>query len=399
MHVSTSRNSFCSTDRLIAEHGIHVFDVIDEDGQPIYWDAIKKGQYDCANILLDYAKNEGMTVTFGGGGEDLLLWAIENAADGVVRFLLEKLTEKYASVEETSELLSKYLYTIGERCPELLADLLRNDEFTIEYARFQVSRTVFDNNKIPKTMITKTIPDNWAEMDGEQGKGLWIEHWGKDPHSIDSTSDAQVMVTAKVFCFNPWVPWKKTNLWPLGLLRQSADLVHVREFISEYFHNLGLPMEVFESKTLMNFIDHMFHAYHPVCQTLIILDAVAALSFTVYSITFEPTDEVEKLRNTRLLILPTASAFLRLHGTFIYRSFERLAITCLFFLWPVSGMDCCRVNTSLIEFALLLVILYDTVGNSNIKLRSLLVSVMCILQWISVFAKSVLPPTESVRAL
>ena len=280
-------------------------------------------------MLLDYAKNEGMTVTFGGGGEDLLLWAIETDSPEIVRFILEKLTEKYASVEETSELLSKYLYTIGERCPELLADLLRNDKFTIEYARFQVSRTVFKNNKIPKTMITKTIPDNWAEMDGERGKGLWIEHWGKDPHSIDSTSDAQVMVTAKVFCFNPWVPWRKKKVSPLGLLRQSADLVNVRNYISEYFHNLGLSVEVFESGTLVNLTDHWFQVYHLRSATLIFLDALAALLYTAVS-GFVLAHESREKNSSVSKILIFVSAFLRFYGVFLCRCFRRLVITCLF---------------------------------------------------------------------
>ena len=158
-------------------------------------------------MLLDYAQNEGIAVTFLKEGEDLLLWAIDNDAYGSVRFILQKLTEKCSSVEETSDLLAKHLRTIAERYPEMLADLLKNDKFTIEYARFQVPKVFLDSkSKIPKTMITKTIPDNWTAMDGEQGKGLWIEHWEEEAHSITRISDAQMTVIAKVFCIGSPVP-------------------------------------------------------------------------------------------------------------------------------------------------------------------------------------------------
>ena len=278
------------TDRIISEHGIDVLDAIVEDGCPIYWDAIRKGQYDCAEMLLDYAKNEGIAVIFQTEGEDLLLWAIESDAYESVRFILDKLTEKYACVEETSDLLAKHLPVIGEKRPDVLADLLRNDKFTIEYASFRMPKVLFDNNsKFAKTMITRTIPDNWEAMDGEQGKGLWIEHWEEEGHSIGSTTDPQITVTAKVFCISRSIP-RKPNAWQ-SFLRRRRNITELTQHLCEYLRNLSLSVEVFESETLLNFIDHWFRVYRFDYQTCIILDGIATLALTIIFMTMKSPSE------------------------------------------------------------------------------------------------------------
>ena len=315
-------------DRLISEHGILVFDVRDENGQPVYWDAIKKGHYDCADMLFAYAKrNEEIPVTFRGEDADLLLWAIENNAHETVRFILEKLTKKCASVEETRDLLTKHLRTIGERCPELLADLLKNDKLTIEYARFQVPKAVFDaKSKIPKTIITTTIRDIWAAMDGEFGKGLWIEHWEEEGYLLGGT-DAQITAIAKVFCIGPSVPQNELNVLMSSFVRRLRCYIRSPEHLCEYLHNLNLPVEVFESEMLANFVDHWFQVFRPVYQIIIILNGVATLAFTIFSLTFGPPNAIGKSGRVLWKSMLSASYLLRLYAALHFWSFRRLATT------------------------------------------------------------------------
>ena len=315
-------------DRLISEHGIRVFDVRDENGQPVYWDAIKKGHYDCADMLFAYAKrNEEIPVTFRGEDADLLLWAIENNAHETVRFILEKLTKKCASVEETRDLLTKHLRTIGERCPELLADLLKNDKFTIEYARFQVPKAVFDaKSKIPKTIITTTTPDSWAAMDGEFGKGLWIEHWEEEGRLLGGT-DAQITAIAKVFCIGPPVPQNKLDVFMTFFVSRLRIIGHPWEHLCEYLHSLNLPVEVFESETLVNFVDHWFQVFRPVYQIIIILNGAATLAFTIFSLTFGPPNEIGKSGRWLWLGMLFASYLLRGYASVYFWYFRRSATT------------------------------------------------------------------------
>ena len=378
--------------RLISEHGIHIFDAVNENGRPVFWEAIRKGQYDCANMLLEYAKDEGIAVTFRREDEDLLSWAIENDAYRSVRFILERLTEKCASVEETRDLLARHLRTIGERCPELLADLLKNDKFTIEYARFQVPKNVLDiNSKIPKTMITRTIPDNWASMDGEQGKRLWIEPWEAEAHPIDNTTDAQITVTAKVFCISPSVPRRNHNVLLSFFMRLHCLVYQRREHLCESLHDLQLPVEVFESETLVNFIDHWFQVFRPVYQASIILDAVATFTFTIFSLMLGPANEIGELRSNLLKWLITASTVLRTCGAIHLRSLQMLAITHHLFFQLVSEMYGCRFGINLIEWVLFMLILRISIDDHHITYCAFLTSVVCVIQWIAVLAKSILP--------
>ena len=295
---------------------------MDENFHPVFWDAIKKGQYDCANMLLHYPRSEGCEETFRRRGGDLLLWAIENDTYESVSFILEKLLEKHVTVGETQKLLSTHLCTIGERRPEMLADLLKNDKFTIEYARFRVPKAVFDiNSKIPKTMITRTIPASlkWEVIDGERGKGLWIKHWEEEGHSIDSTSDAQTSVIAKIFFID----------CPVHLLRNDNTM---GQHLCEYLNNLSMPVEAFESETLKKFIDHWFQVFRPLYQVLRIQDIVATLIFTIFSLTFGPSNEIGKFYSLTWPYMLSVSASLRAVGAYHLGSCRRSATTRLLVL-------------------------------------------------------------------
>ena len=181
-------------------------------------------------------------------------------------------------------------------------------------------------------MITRTIPDNWEAMNGDQGKGLWKEHWEEGVHSIDGTSDPQISVIAKVFCIGSPAPRKKPNTLRSMVSRLLLNIVNCRgEHFCEFLHDLHLSVEIFESKTLVSFIDHWFHVYRHIYQSSIIFDALAALTFTIFTLVFElPNEnEIEESRPARWPYLIYVSTLLRSYGTLYLRSFPRSAITCL----------------------------------------------------------------------
>ena len=201
-------------------------------------------------------------------------------------------------------------------------------------------KVLFDNNsKFAKTMITRTIPDNWAAMDGEQGKGLWIEHWEEEGHSIGSTTDPQITVTAKVFCISRSIP-RKLNAWQ-SFLRRRRNIIEGAQHLCEYLRNLSLSVEVFQSETLLNFIDHWFRVYRSDYQASIIMDGLATLALTIIFMTMTSFIETGESSSTfgekesSLIIqegLIIAYCCLRTTSAAYLRSFRRSAFTCLFIL-------------------------------------------------------------------
>ena len=210
--------SFGRTGRRISEFGTQVFDVTDEEGWPLLWLAIRNCRFDCANTLLAYAKSEKIYVTFRTANRDLLSWAIKNDAYGRVKFILEKLAERCASIEETCDLMASHLCTIGKKCPELLVDLLKNDKLTVEYARFQVPKAAFDNDStLPVAMTTNTMPVSWEGMGADPAKRFWIEYCKQKAGELESESDIHVVVVAKVCCISQWIPWRRQTIMGLSL--------------------------------------------------------------------------------------------------------------------------------------------------------------------------------------
>ena len=57
------------------------------------------------------------------------------------------------------------------------------------------------------------------------------------------------------------------------------------------------------------------------------------------------------------------------------------------------------VSISLIESVLSVLVMYTSISDSFFTYCAFLISLICILQWIAVFSKSISPPTEFVRAL
>ena len=200
--------------------------VVDEYGDLLFWDAIRKRQLDCACKIVDEAKKEGIPVKFRHGNSDLLKWAIEHDADREVRFILEKLAEKYASVEETCYLLETHLQAISEKLPKLISDFLKRDRFTVEYARFPVQRSVFNRTDgLPVAMIVRKRLDSWESMNSQEAKGFWTENCAKRDLNLRDASDMHVTAVAKFFCIGQNTNCRKTRSHPMtSCLTVSACL-------------------------------------------------------------------------------------------------------------------------------------------------------------------------------
>ena len=229
-----------------------MMDVVDEYGEPFFWAAIKKGQLDCAGKIVDKAKKEGAPVKFRHEDSDLLEWAIDHDANREVRFILEKLAQKYASVEETCYLLETHLQAISEKFPKLIGDFLKRDRFTMEYARFLVPRSIFKTaNAFSVAMIVRKRLDCWDSMNSEEAKDFWVQNCSKRDSNLLIDSDMHVTAIAKFFCIGQSTYSRKARCHPmmetdcLSRLCVNRKQKHLCQCLHE-----NLPVEAFESDTL-----------------------------------------------------------------------------------------------------------------------------------------------------
>ena len=188
-------------DRLISEHGTRIVDAVDAEGNPIFWDAVGRNRFDAADILLDYAKRNGIPVKFKSENGDLLSRAIAKRSDVHVEFILDKLTRKYGSLTETIELLGSHYSTLESDFTKIILRFLKEDRFTIDYARFEVPMTLFGRNgKRTVAMSTDHHPESWT-MDGIAAKDLWIQN-SKDSRKFMDTTGPQIKAVAKLLCLS-----------------------------------------------------------------------------------------------------------------------------------------------------------------------------------------------------
>ena len=248
-----------------------MMDVIDEHGDPLFWDAIKKGQLDSAHRIVDEAKREGIPVKFRHGEVDLLTWAIECDADRELRFILEKMAEKYATVEETCLLLETHLQAIGEKHPKLIGEFLKGDRFTVEYARFPVQRSVFNSpDRFPVAMVVQKRLESWDSMDSRTAKDFWIDNCAKRDSSLRNDSDMHVTAVAKFFCIGQSTYCRKT--------RKQQHFCHC-------LHE-NLPVEVYESETLKVMTEWWFRFFRCKYWKSIVMDCLSTAAFTGFALLY-----------------------------------------------------------------------------------------------------------------
>ena len=150
---------------------------------------MKRDQLDCASVLLDYAKSNGIPVTFKCEDGDLLGLAIYKRSDVHVDFVLVKLAGKYVPFAEAIEILDSHLGDLVSRFQKLIFRYLKEEKFTIEYARFDAPKSLFGRNgKIPVGMSTEHYLEDWS-MDSDAAKQLWIQHSAYTEELFDTTDE------------------------------------------------------------------------------------------------------------------------------------------------------------------------------------------------------------------
>ena len=160
---------------------------------------MERDRLDCANMLLDYAKSNGVSVTFKRRSDDLLSRAIASGSYTRVEFVLDKLTGKYGTLTETIELLKKHLSDFLSQFPKIAQRFLAEDRFTMEYARFEAPKALFGRNgKTPVGMSIDHHPESWA-TDSSAAKDLWIQN-SKYGEKLSDTAGQKITVVAKIYC-------------------------------------------------------------------------------------------------------------------------------------------------------------------------------------------------------
>ena len=218
-------------DRLISENGPRIVHAVDREGTPILWNAVERGRPDCANVLLDHAKSNGVSVPFkctGDRYDDLLSRAIDNRSDAHVEFVLDRLTGGYATVAETIELLAEHLSKFFEQFPKITKRFLNEDRFAIEYARFDAPKYLFGKNgETPVAMLTNDHSlQSWHAMDCRAAKEFWIEcsQYGKE---LSDTEGQQISVVAKLSCIHPMAWFEVYKIKYVRICVRLTELNHL----------------------------------------------------------------------------------------------------------------------------------------------------------------------------
>ena len=177
-------------------------------------------RFDCANILLDYAKSIGAPVKFRYEDGDLLSLAIANGSDAQVEFVLDKLTRKYGTVAETIRVLRSNNANLTECFLKLTDRLYSEDSFATEYARFEAPKALFGRNgKTSIGMSTDKHPESWT-MDGSAAKKLWIQN-SKYGEKLSDAAGQKITVVAKFHCF------AFPDFWDMIDLKYAYDSVRL----------------------------------------------------------------------------------------------------------------------------------------------------------------------------
>ena len=155
-------------------------------------------------MLMDYAKSNGVAVTFKCEDGNLLSKAVKSSSEPHVEFILDKLTRKYATVSETIELLESHLLNLTDNFPKLALRFLKEGDFAVEYARLEVPRALFGRDgHTPVVMYVheEQNPVSWIPMDSGAAKELWKQ--GSDyTEQLSDTTSQQIKVVAKFSCIS-----------------------------------------------------------------------------------------------------------------------------------------------------------------------------------------------------
>ena len=184
--------------------------------KPLVWRLIKTENHDAATELLQFAKEKGTLLTFRSGHEDLLSWAMKKNSVEDVKFVLDKLLERFTSLRETCYLLNLHFRKLVRMYPDLMWDYLHKDKFTIEYARFNIPQIPC---RIKSGYLAGLFTDyglkDWNTANRDEAKMFWFPLFenrrgrkgcgmlaGSTTVASMQSMDTQVAAAAKFFCIS-----------------------------------------------------------------------------------------------------------------------------------------------------------------------------------------------------
>ena len=299
---------------LTSEYGELLVDMVNSNRIPILCDTIMQKHPECTLLLLEHAKRHG-NFSIMLGAHTMLEWAVINKAEEVARFLLDCVAEKRLPVDESSCILTDYLFPLITDFPNLARRYIKNDRFSFEYGRFSVSRSLIEKNKNrPIAMITEEPPDEFTMEDSKTVRDFWIEKC--EEHSEDlkeESADFQVEMAAKFFCVED----------PAVLTKDDPT----REQLCVCLDRQDFPADFFESDALRNLVDWWFYYHHHIYYSFIMVDGIATLFFTIFAYLYGHQDKLGKWHHQPLLLgLSLSSIVLRYGSFFFYWSYPRQEI-------------------------------------------------------------------------
>ena len=242
-----------------------------DNGIPLICEAILNRHFDCAEILLEQARecNAFVSIHIGecvtldhGTAQDSML---------VAKFVLDRVAAKQFTVDESCNILTNYLLPLTQTFPNLMLDYLKRDAFSFEYGRVMVPATLFDDPEGLVGMTTDEKLTDWTSLDSAAVKEFWSKNCEVYRTAFDETSGVQVEAVAKFLCVNQH---SVRQSW-------SDDTVGPNERRVRY-HFFGLllsqqriPMRVVNSEALQAFTTWVANSFHRLFGLLIALEAIA----------------------------------------------------------------------------------------------------------------------------
>ena len=220
--------------RLISEFGRSLF-AQPRGQQTLLHHTVMRKRHDCARMLLDFASEEGVTVSLCWNGGDLLGWAIIQESRESVEFVMETLARRCTTVSEMASILSVHLDRLLELFPKLLSDYLVDDKLCFEYGRFPVPLSLLKNwEERPMAMVTAPM-SNWTASNSEETRALWTDNEKSFKEELEKReSEVHAMAVSKFVCLEEMVYQGNGNF----IERLNRDTVPVNIFSATFVRAL-----------------------------------------------------------------------------------------------------------------------------------------------------------------
>ena len=245
--------------RLISTHGKNVLSSLNDKGIPLLCDAILNRQFDCAEILLKYARECHAFVMMDTGKCPTLYYGAVNRSVAITKFVLDRVAAKQFTVDETLSILTNYLLPLTQTFPSLMRDYLERDAFAFEYGRVWVP-PLFNNPDAPVAMTTNEKVADWTGMDSTAMKEFWSRNCEEHSSHLAEPWGVQVEAIAKFICVSQHAVrqnWSDDTVGVTSDFSERRIRYHYLRFLSDL---RGLPVEAFNSQSLQIFTTWMFNS-------------------------------------------------------------------------------------------------------------------------------------------